>query len=139
MFGKKAAHVGTAEHFDMTGDERELWYLAEGVRSKKATEWLNKEGSADTLMVHSLTQRPCETLLFHFFAEQEKQEWKGLSGVCPIRDLASEAFSPASRCLEEYIVLLNLETPYMDHFLSGLLSHTGHTVLSYQLSIIKLS
>ena len=64
------------------------------------------------MLVHTLTQGPCEHLLQHFFKEEHDQCWRGLGGKpFPLQDLASEAFSPAAKCIEEYIDLLMFSGP----------------------------
>lgn len=122
MFGRKSVQKPDCESLvdlSVAADGKDLFYLAQGVRSKKASEWFNNPRTAPTVMVHVISQRPCELMLAHFFREQAEQVWKGMESRLPLVDLASEAFSPAASCVSDYITLLTLGNSQLQYFLGG--------------------
>lgn len=124
MFGKNVESIESSAT-DLVSSivntaERDLFFLTQGVRSKKASQWLYDPTSVHVMLVHTISQRPCERLLHHFFKQEKEECWRGLQGQpVPLQDLASVAFSPAARCIEEFISLLAFSDPCTQALLQG--------------------
>jgi hypothetical protein len=117
MFSQKRSHdqqkkqredISTVSAFVVSASDKDLFYMAEGVRSTKASGFLDSPESADKLLVMMLVIRPCEHLLFTFFQQQDDRIWKGVGGqALPLVDLASVCFSPAATAVDAYVKLLD--------------------------------